>query len=213
MLVLLPECACSVRSCPAFCLNCDSLNRKQGQPDLCTEYQMKTSHPLRLIELKPKSFNPLKWNFSIMTFFFWGYFWMLKWHRFSVAANVTFIISFLFHSCVSSDLAREKERKRAVRWFSCPSHYFLCPCSNHFSVFPLWHVFSLRLVSPGVLLTSKHTSGEGIICRFSFTACILQMSTLWGGTLTLNIACPCYYGCLLKLFLFFLHSCVTYVLI
>lgn len=40
-----------------------------------------------------------------------------SWHRFSVAANVTFITSFLSYACVSSDLQRRREGERGALWF------------------------------------------------------------------------------------------------
>lgn len=49
---------------------------------------------------------------------------ILNWHCFSVTANVTFIPSFLFYSCVSSDLQRRRVRKRercGVIWLSFTS--------------------------------------------------------------------------------------------
>lgn len=105
---------------------------------------------------------------------------ILNWHCFSVTANVTFIPSFLFYSCVSSDLQRRRVRKRercGVIWLSFTSgalslrQAVVCLPSLTCFFFP-------ALIYMGVMLCSEQSSAERERCWLTFAVCILPLSTL-----------------------------------
>lgn len=97
---------------------------------------------------------------------------VLNWHRFSVAANVTFITSFLFYSYVSSDLQRRGEREvhcdLVVLHIRCS---VLAAGSSLSSFSDMFFFFSPPpvLIYPGVLLCSEHGSAEEVRYRLIFT--------------------------------------------
>ena len=139
----------------------------------------------------------------------------LNWHRFTVAANVTFIASFPFFyfTLVSLVICRGWERKsewervRGALWFGCPSHQVLRPCGWQFSVFLLWHIL---LSSTRAFFAVQLCRGEWDACRLIFTVCILLLSTLSAGACTLREPAADFCVVRLVLSVYLLRVCILY---